>query len=83
MLAGSESADATDILYMAFGGEGDQEEESDIERLGVVLVAFQDGKVDVCLDVEKVEAKWEHRQVCWVQQLASSQISHETPAFAS
>lgn len=63
MLEGSEGADATDILYMAFGGDGDEEEENDTERLGVVLVAFQDGRVDICLDVEKVEAKWEHRQV--------------------
>ncbi|KAH8106097.1 nuclear pore component-domain-containing protein [Cristinia sonorae] len=61
-LEGSEGEDATDILYLAFGGDGEEEEESDTERLGVVLVAFQDGKVDVCLDVEKVEAKWEHRQ---------------------
>lgn len=60
----SEGADATDVLYMAFGADGDEDEESDTERLGVVLIAFQDGKVDVCLDVEKVEAKWEHRQVC-------------------
>ncbi|TCD66933.1 hypothetical protein EIP91_000711 [Steccherinum ochraceum] len=62
ILDDSEGGDATDILYMAFGGEGDEDEESDTERLGVLLVAFQDGKVDVCLDVEKVEAKWEHRQ---------------------
>lgn len=62
MLEGSEGADASDILYVAFGGDGEEEEEIDTERLGVVLVAFQDGKVDVCLDVEKVEAKWEHRQ---------------------
>ncbi|THH33582.1 hypothetical protein EUX98_g536 [Antrodiella citrinella] len=61
MLEGSEGADASDILYVAFGGD-EEDEESDTERLGVVLVAFQDGKVDVCLDVEKIEAKWEHRQ---------------------
>jgi nucleoporin NUP82 len=29
----------------------------------VILVAFQDGKVDLCLDVEKVEARWELKQV--------------------
>jgi nucleoporin NUP82 len=27
------------------------------------MVAYQDGKVDVCLDVDKVEARWENQQV--------------------
>jgi nucleoporin NUP82 len=29
-----------------------------------VLIAYQDGRVDVCLDVEKVEARWETKAVC-------------------
>ena len=46
------------------GGESDEEDdEGETERLGVVLVTYRDGKVDICLDVEKVEAKWEHRHV--------------------
>ncbi|RDB22839.1 Nucleoporin nup82 [Hypsizygus marmoreus] len=64
-LEGSEGGDATDIVYLAFGvddeegeGEGDGGE---TEHLGVVMIAFQDGKVDVCLDVEKVEARWESK----------------------
>lgn len=66
ILEGSEGGDATDITYLAFGadeedGDGDGGE---TEHLGVVMVAYQDGKVDVCLDVEKVEARWENKQVC-------------------
>ncbi|KAJ7179274.1 hypothetical protein C8R46DRAFT_1187640 [Mycena filopes] len=61
-LEGSEGGDATDILYLAFGPDDDAEEDSDggeTEHLGVVVVSFQDGKIDVCLDVEKVEARWD------------------------
>ncbi|KAI0693564.1 hypothetical protein BC835DRAFT_1415823 [Cytidiella melzeri] len=62
-LEGSEGGDATDITYLSFGADGDdrREAEGETERLGVVLVAFQDGKVDLFLDVEKVEARWERK----------------------
>lgn len=62
-LEGSEAVDATDISYLTFGSKEEDENEDETVRLGVVLVAFKDGKVDLCLDVEKVEAKWEHRGV--------------------
>lgn len=67
ILDGSEGGDATDIAYLTFGS-GDDDDETDIEgapteHLGVVLIVYQDGKVDVCLDVEKVEARWESKQV--------------------
>ena len=64
-LEGSEGGDAIDIIYLSFGGEGEEigEGEVETERLGVVLVAFQDGKVDLFLDVEKVEARWERKVV--------------------
>ncbi|KAJ7047519.1 hypothetical protein C8F04DRAFT_1022301 [Mycena alexandri] len=61
-LEGSEGGDATDIMYLAFGADEDAEEDSEggeTEHLGVVVVSFQDGKIDVCLDVEKVEARWD------------------------
>ncbi|KAH9939885.1 hypothetical protein B0H21DRAFT_28271 [Amylocystis lapponica] len=61
-LVDSEGGDATDIVYLAFSHERGEESEGETERLGVMLVAFQDGKVDVYLDVEKVEARWEHKQ---------------------
>ncbi|KAI0306969.1 hypothetical protein B0F90DRAFT_1807692 [Multifurca ochricompacta] len=61
-LSGSEGGDATDILYLTFDKDDDAEDAEEIERLGVVLVVAQDGKVDVCLDVDKVEARWENRQ---------------------
>jgi nucleoporin NUP82 len=62
VLEGSEGGDATDITYLSFGN-GEDGEDGETERLGVILVAFQDGKVDLCLDVEKVEARWELKQV--------------------
>jgi nucleoporin NUP82 len=59
---GSEGGNATDIVYLDFGHD-DEDAEGETERLGVVMVAYQDGKVDVCLDVDKVEARWENQQV--------------------
>lgn len=62
-LDGSEGGDATDIIYLAFGGDflaaDDDDDGSATERLGAMLVAYQDGRIDACLDVEKVEARWE------------------------
>ena len=62
-MEGSEGGDATDIVYLTFGTSDEEDDEGETERLGVVLVTYRDGKVDICLDVEKVEAKWEHRHV--------------------
>ncbi|KAH9049021.1 hypothetical protein EDB84DRAFT_32457 [Lactarius hengduanensis] len=62
MLEGSEGGDATDILYLAFDKDDETDDDGETERLGVVLVVAQDGKVDICLDVDKVEARWENRQ---------------------
>ncbi|KAH9850721.1 hypothetical protein C2E23DRAFT_833937 [Lenzites betulinus] len=61
-LAGSEGGDATDIVYLSFGDDAAEESEGETERLGLVLVSFQDGKVDLHLDVEKVEARWQTKQ---------------------
>ena len=60
---GSEEGDATDILYLSFDKDDEIDDDGETERLGVVLLVSQDGKVDVCLDVDKVEARWESRQV--------------------
>jgi len=67
-LEGSEATDATsatDITYLAFGTDDDEPEDDarDTEHLGIVLVTYQDGKVDLFLDVEKVEARWDTKQV--------------------
>ncbi|KAH9843921.1 uncharacterized protein C8Q71DRAFT_826054 [Rhodofomes roseus] len=59
---GSEGGDATDIAYMAFGSDVEEGVEGETERLGLVLASFQDGRVDVYLDVEKVEARWEQKE---------------------
>lgn len=59
-LDGSDGGDATDITYLSFDAEGGEDSDGkETEHLGVVVVAFQDGKVDICLDVDKVEARWE------------------------
>ncbi|KAI0638319.1 hypothetical protein C8Q77DRAFT_1090535 [Trametes polyzona] len=72
-LAGSEGGDATDIVYLSFGDDAAEESDGETERLGLVLVSFQDGKVDLYLDVEKVEARWETKQ----------QTSNELPMLAT
>lgn len=59
-----DGGDATDIVYLAFGSDEEDVGEGETERLGVVLIAYQDGRIDVCLDVEKVEARWESKAVC-------------------
>lgn len=61
----SEGGDATDIAYLAFSTEAyDRENEvADPEHLGIILVSYQDGRVDLFLDVEKVEARWDTKQV--------------------
>ncbi|KAI0750939.1 hypothetical protein C8Q80DRAFT_1335569 [Daedaleopsis nitida] len=61
-LAGGEGGDATDIVYMSFGDDAAEESDGETERLGLILVASQEGKVDLFLDVEKVEARWEQKQ---------------------
>lgn len=68
MLEGSDGGDATDIAYLAFGTDDDNDDDSEregspTEHLGIVTVAYQDGKVDLFLDVEKVEARWDVKSV--------------------
>ena len=48
----SEESIASDILYVRIQGQGTDAE------LGCIILAYSDGKVDICLDVEKVEAQW-------------------------
>ncbi|KIK96958.1 hypothetical protein PAXRUDRAFT_137283 [Paxillus rubicundulus Ve08.2h10] len=72
VLEGSDGGDATDIAYLAFMDDDDEENEGETERLGIVVVTHQDGKVDVYLDVEKVEARWESKL----------EKRHELPMFA-
>jgi len=61
-IGSSEGGDATDIVYMSFGNSF-EDCEGDTERLGVMIIVFQDGRVDICLDVDKIEARWENKQV--------------------
>lgn len=65
VLDGSEGGDATDITYLSFGSDNEDadEEGKETDHLGILMVSYQDGKVDVFLDVEKVEARWENKYV--------------------
>ena len=80
ILEGGEAGDATDIVYLAFCGEDDDGLDGELEGatqgLGVVLIAYQDGKVDVCLDVQKAEAAWETRSVCYSSILSILMVAH-------
>lgn len=57
---------ASDIVYLeiqvqdevATKGKQNANNDGGATSMPVVLIAYGDGKVDVCLDVEKVEAKW-------------------------
>lgn len=60
-LTGSDAGNATDITYLNFGNADGSDPNEGVHHLGIVLVAYQDGRIDVCLDVEKVEARWEHK----------------------
>lgn len=62
-IEGSEGGDATDIIYAVLGNGESEEFNDETEKLGIVMIAYQDGKVDVCLDVDKVEARWEKKTV--------------------
>ena len=64
-LEGCECGDATDIVYLSFGAD-ESEEENEPGQLGVMLVVYQEGKVDVLFDLDKVEPQWQ-RKVCLIK----------------
>ena len=76
---GSEGGDATDIIYTVLGNEEDDEYDSETEKLGIVMIAYRDGKVDVCLDVDKVEARWEKKTVKFISSTCPSQPALNSP----
>ncbi|GAA5936883.1 hypothetical protein JCM3775_002734 [Rhodotorula graminis] len=55
---------ACDLAYLAHAaptgesGDGEADEEEMGEGVGVLAIAYRDGKVDLCLEVEKVEARF-------------------------
>ncbi|KAJ2916526.1 hypothetical protein MD484_g3938, partial [Candolleomyces efflorescens] len=61
ILEGSDGGDGTDMVYLSFDPdeEDGDDEGQETDHLGVIMVAYKDGKVDMFLDVEKVEARWE------------------------
>jgi len=56
-----EEGQATDIAYIDVTGSSSLhlDDNGNEERLGVIALSYSDGKVDVCLDAEKIEAIWE------------------------
>jgi nucleoporin NUP82 len=58
MLPG-ETGETTDIMYLLLGGTATTTDASSAGQIGVLVVANQDGRTDICLDLEKVEAQWE------------------------
>jgi len=53
---------ASDIAYIL---AGDEDSDEDTEPLGVVVIVFSDGRVDMCLDTEKIEAQFDILQTYW------------------
>lgn len=49
---------ASDIIYLCPFSDHGKKENKDIPAIGIVLIAFTDGRVDVSLDLVKVEAVW-------------------------
>ncbi|PVG00486.1 hypothetical protein CPB86DRAFT_754686 [Serendipita vermifera] len=49
---------ATDIFYSTPNLQGDRSSNDKLSSIGILMVAFADGRVDVCLDLIKVEAVW-------------------------
>jgi nucleoporin NUP82 len=49
---------ATDIFYSVPILQQDKPSKDKLISMGILLVAFADGRVDVCLDLIKVEAVW-------------------------
>jgi nucleoporin NUP82 len=50
---------ACDVAYVNYSREVDDGDEA--TSVGIFVLAFADGKMDVCLEVEKLEAKWDSR----------------------
>ena len=85
ILDGSDGGDATDIVYLSFDPdeEDGEDEGQETDHLGVIMVAYKDGKVDMFLDVEKVEARWETKYVSCSLALSSSRIPDFLPRRAT
>lgn len=60
-----EGGDATDLIYLEQAGSSPLylDDNGHDERLGVLAISYSDGKIDITLDLEKVEALWETNQV--------------------
>jgi nucleoporin NUP82 len=54
-----DGGDTADILYLAVDDVTTASEDNRKRRLGVLIIANQDGQTNVCLDLEKVEARWD------------------------
>lgn len=48
---------ATDLVLVSMAPK-DREETDESDDLGVLAIVWKDGRVDVCLEVEKLEGVW-------------------------
>lgn len=54
---------ASDLVYMCLEPETTNEDNEDAPiALGLVLMSYENGKIDVCIDVSKVEATWSKQE---------------------
>ncbi|KAG8820318.1 hypothetical protein FRC17_010202 [Serendipita sp. 399] len=51
---------ASDIIYLKLGSSDGKRSSTRTTAAGTILIAYADGRVDVCLDLVKVEAVWCH-----------------------
>ncbi len=49
-------------------GEGEEEEQVEMGQLGVIGIVWAEGKVDLCIEAEAVEARWTDAKVCTIVQ---------------
>jgi nucleoporin NUP82 len=54
-----EDGDMTDIQYLTAGSDTEMDEHGRRHELGIMIITSQDGHTNVCLDLDKVEARWD------------------------
>lgn len=58
---------ACDLVYISYSARGDNRNNNsggdDASTLGVFVISYSDGKVDLCIEVEKIEARWSSSSV--------------------
>ena len=71
---------ANDIAYIHYSPTSTpgSMERSDSATLGVFMVSYNDGKIDICVEVEKVEARWAEGKSLRVEESLPTLVVYET-----